>query len=71
MAIGFFTVIDTIVGMGVFLMMHVDKRIDDLKQEMANLRQDMDRKYDELKSDIREIRQVIFKVLEVPQRGEK
>ncbi|WP_340690486.1 hypothetical protein [Hydrogenobacter thermophilus] len=42
----------------------LNKRIDDL-------RQDMDRRLDRLEQDIREIRQLLYKVFETPHREEK
>jgi len=38
----------------------LNKRIDDL-------RQDMDRRLDRIEQDIREIRQLLYKIFEVPQ----
>ncbi|GBC88626.1 MAG: hypothetical protein KNN13_06555 [Hydrogenobacter thermophilus] len=42
----------------------LNKRIDDL-------RQDMDRRLDRLEQDIREIRQLLYKLFEVPHKEEK
>ncbi|ADO46030.1 hypothetical protein Hydth_1647 [Hydrogenobacter thermophilus TK-6] len=42
----------------------LNKRIDDL-------RQDMDRRLDRLEQDIREIRQLLYKAFEAPHREEK
>ncbi len=42
----------------------LNKRIDDL-------RQDMDRRLDRLEQDIREIRQLLYKAFETPHREEK
>ncbi|SNZ15036.1 hypothetical protein [Hydrogenobacter hydrogenophilus] len=42
----------------------LNKRIDDL-------RQDMDRRLDRLEQDIREIRQLLYKIFEVPHKEDK
>jgi len=39
----------------------VDKRIDDL-------RDDMDRRFDELREEIKEVKLLLYKVLEVPHK---
>lgn len=50
-----------VIGIAVSLL---NKRID-------NLRQDMDKRLDRLEQDMREIRQLLLKVLEVPHKEDK
>ncbi|MDW8294957.1 MAG: hypothetical protein RMK21_06345 [Aquificaceae bacterium] len=68
-----------VIGIAVTLL---NKRIDDLKQDtdrrfqevnkrIDELKQDMDRRFDRIEQDIREIRQLLYKVLEVPQKEDK
>ena len=52
--------------MGIFMLL-MNKRIDDLRQDMdrrfEKLERDVDQKFLELKEEIREIRQLLYKVL--------
>lgn len=65
------TIIASLVGMMGIVASLLNKRIDDL-------RQDIDRRFDkieqdvrELRQDIREIRQLLYKAFEVPHKEEK
>jgi len=49
----------------------LNKRIDDTNKRIDDLRQDIDKRFDRIEQDIREIRQLLYKVLEVPQREDK
>ena len=48
-----------------------NRRIDDLRQDMDRRFSEMDKRFDRLEQDIREVRQLLYKVLEVPQREDK
>ncbi len=76
------TVLGTVIGMGVLVMMYVDKRIDAVEKRMDKLEESnreelrevqrrMDRLESELKAEIREIRQFLMKFFEVPKGEEK
>ncbi len=64
--------ITMVVGIAVGLL---NKRIDDTNRHIDELKQEMDRGFDELgrelKEEIREIRILLYKVFEVPNKGEK
>ncbi|GAB6065361.1 hypothetical protein JCM9492_04530 [Aquifex pyrophilus] len=53
----------------------VNKRIDDLRQDMdrrfEKLEKEMDRRFSALEQDVRELRQLLYKVLEVETKKEK
>ncbi|MCS7284419.1 MAG: hypothetical protein NZ527_01765 [Hydrogenobacter thermophilus] len=49
----------------------LNKRIDDLRQDMGRRFSEMDKRLDRIEQDIREIRQILYKVLELPQKGEE
>ncbi len=64
--------ITVVVGIAVSLL---NKRIDDTNKRIDELKQDMDKRFDELrqelKEEIREIRMLLYKILEVPHKGDK
>ncbi|ADO46029.1 hypothetical protein Hydth_1646 [Hydrogenobacter thermophilus TK-6] len=49
----------------------LNKRIDDLRQDMDRRFSEMDKRLDRIEQDIREIRQLLYKIFELPQKGEK
>ncbi|WP_461829304.1 hypothetical protein [Aquifex sp.] len=48
--------------MGIFMLL-MNKRIDDLRQDMDRRFEDVNRRLDKLEEDIKEIRQLLYKVL--------
>jgi len=76
------TVLGAVIGMGVLIMMYVDKRIDAVEKRMDKLEESnreelrevqrrMDRLESELKAEIREIRHFLMRLFEVPKGEEK
>ena len=49
----------------------MDKRFDRMEQDVSRRFSETDRKLDRMEQDIREIRQLLYKILEVPQREDK
>ncbi|WP_340690488.1 hypothetical protein [Hydrogenobacter thermophilus] len=49
----------------------LNKRIDDLRQDVDRRFSEMDKRLDRIEQDIREIRQLLYKIFELPQKGEK
>lgn len=49
----------------------LNKRIDDLRQDVDRRFSEVDRRLDRLEQDIREIRQLLYKIFEVPHKEEK
>ncbi len=48
--------------MGIFMLL-MNKRIDDLRQDMDRRFEDVNRRLDKLEEEIKEIRQLLYKVL--------
>jgi len=76
------TVLGTVIGMGVLIMMYVDKRVDAIekrmdrmeesnREELREVQRRMDRFESELKAEIREIRHFLMRLFEVPKGEEK
>lgn len=76
------TVLGTVIGMGVLVMMYVDKRIDAIekrmdrmeesnREELREVQRRVDRFESELKAKIREIGQFLMRLFEVPKGEEK
>lgn len=76
------TVLGTVIGMGVLIMMYVDKRVDAIekrmdrmeesnREELREVQRRMDRLESELKAEIREIRHFLMRLFEVPKGEEK
>ncbi|MCS7196083.1 MAG: hypothetical protein N2648_05115 [Aquificaceae bacterium] len=61
-----------VIGIAVSLL---NKRIDDLRQDvdkrLDRIEREMDKRFDKIEQDIREIRQLLYKVLEVPHKEDK
>jgi len=49
----------------------LNKRIDDLRQDMDRRFVDVDRRLDRMEQDIKEITQLLYKVFEVPHKEDK
>jgi len=49
----------------------LNKRIDDLRQDVDRRFNEVDKRLDRMEQDIREIRQLLYKVFELPQREDK
>jgi len=76
------TVLGTVIGMGVLVMMYVDKRIESIekrmdrveknnREELREVQRRVDRFESELKAKIREIGQFLTRLFEVPKGEEK
>lgn len=76
------TVLGTVIGMGVLLIMYVDKRVEGLEKRMDRMKEntkeelkEVHRRIDklelELKAEIREIRYFLMRLFEVPKGEEK
>ncbi len=69
------TIIASFIGITGIVVSLLNKRIDDLRQDMDrrldDLKQDMDKRFDKIEQDIREIRQLLYKAFEVPHKEEK
>ncbi len=72
------TVLGTVIGMGVLVMMYVDKRIETIekrmdrveknnREELREVQRRVDRFESELKAKIREIGQFLMRLFEVPK----
>ncbi len=46
-----------------------NKRIDETNKRIDELKADVNRRFDKVEDEIREIRQLLYKFLEVPQKG--
>ncbi len=61
------TIIFGVAGFMSIFMFLINKRIDDLRQDMdrrfRELKEDIDKRFEKLEQDIREIRQLLYKVL--------
>ena len=47
----------------------LNKRIEDTNKRMDDLKVDINKRLDRIEEEIREIRQLLYKFLEVPQKG--
>ncbi len=47
----------------------INKRIEDTNKRMDDLKVDINKRLDRIEEEIREIRQLLYKFLEVPQKG--
>ncbi len=47
----------------------LNKRIEDTNKRMDDLKMDINKRLDRIEEEIREIRQLLYKFLEVPQKG--
>ena len=50
------------------LVQQINKRIDSVEKRIDELREDMYRRFDELREEIKEIKFLLYKVLEVPHK---
>ena len=70
------TIIFGVAGfMSIFVFL-INKRIDDLRQDMMNFKEDVDKRFTkledeikELRSEMREIRELLYKVLGAEKKG--
>jgi len=47
----------------------INKRIEDTNKRIDDLKVDINKRLDRIEEEIREIRQLLYKFLEVPQKG--
>ncbi len=47
----------------------LNKRIEDTNKRMDDLKMDINKRLDRIEEEIREIRQLLYRFLEVPQKG--
>jgi alpha-galactosidase len=46
----------------------LNKRIDDLRQDINRRFEDTDKRLDRMEQDVREIRQILYKIFEIPRK---
>jgi alpha-galactosidase len=46
----------------------LNKRIDDLRQDINRRFEDTDKRLDKMEQDVREIRQILYKIFEIPRK---
>ncbi len=46
----------------------LNKRIDDLRQDINRRFEDTNKRFDKMEQDIREIRQILYKIFEIPKK---
>jgi alpha-galactosidase len=46
----------------------LNKRIDDLRQDINRRFEDTDKRLDRMEQDFREIRQILYKIFEIPRK---
>jgi hypothetical protein len=46
----------------------LNKRIDDLRQDINRRVEDTDKRLDRMELDVREIRQILYKIFEIPRK---
>ena len=65
---GLIGILATFTGIMWMLVQQINKRIDTVDKRIDELREDMDRRFGELREEIKEIKLLLYKVLEVPHK---
>ncbi len=65
------TIIASVAGIMAGYAFLLNKRIDDLREDLSRRLDRMEHRIDKLEDEIKEIRMLLYKVLEVPHKEEK